>query len=58
MYLIFQQSGEETLTRRVRRLLATDTAEDEKGYSNNGTLLYAPTMNVTIEGLRYSSYVS
>jgi hypothetical protein len=40
-------------------LLATDlAAEDEKGYANNRTLLYAPTINVTIGQDRYSNYVS
>jgi hypothetical protein len=39
-------------------LLATDlAAEDEKGYANNKTLLYAPTMIVTIGPDRYSRYV-
>jgi len=42
------QSGEETLTRRVRRLLATDAPENEEVYSGNRTLLYAPTIIVTI----------
>lgn len=43
------QTGEETLTRRVRHLLATDMiASDEKAYGNNRTLLYAPTMTLTI----------
>jgi len=56
--LIFQQSGEEMLPRRVRRLLQADTEEDEIGYSNNTTLLYAPTMIVTVGGDRYSNYVT
>jgi hypothetical protein len=59
MLFMFQQSGEETLTRRVRRLLATDlAAEDENGYGNNKTLLYAPTMILTIDEQRYSNFLS
>ncbi|XP_023705672.1 V-type proton ATPase subunit S1 [Cryptotermes secundus] len=43
------QTGEETPTRRIRHLLATDLeAGDEKAYGNNRTLLYAPTMILTI----------
>jgi hypothetical protein len=49
MMFIFQQTGEETLTRRVRHLLATDLeADDGKAYGNNRTLLYAPTIILTI----------
>jgi hypothetical protein len=44
-----QQVGEEMLTRRVRHLLASDMAADDKRlYDNNRTLLYAPTMTVTV----------
>ncbi|KDR13979.1 V-type proton ATPase subunit S1-like isoform X2 [Zootermopsis nevadensis] len=43
-------SDDETLTRRVRNLLATDLAlGDRSGYGNNDTLLYAPTMILTVE---------
>jgi hypothetical protein len=52
--MMFQQSGEEMMTRRVRRLLATDlAADDEKAYGNNRTLLYAPTITLTIGQKRY-----
>ncbi|XP_069693062.1 V-type proton ATPase subunit S1-like [Periplaneta americana] len=49
------QSGEETLTRRVRRLLSeTDLeAAEEKVYASNKTLLYAPTMTLTVNGASY-----
>jgi hypothetical protein len=54
LLFMFQQIGEETLTRRVRHLLATDLAAgDEKVYGNSRTLLYAPTMTLTIGQKRY-----
>jgi len=47
------QSGEETLTRRVRHLLQTYSEQEDRHngteYTNNKTLLYAPTMIVQID---------
>jgi hypothetical protein len=54
MLFMFQQIGEETITRRVRHLLATDLAAGDEGvYGNSRTLLYAPTMSLTVGQKRY-----
>jgi hypothetical protein len=59
MLSVFQQSGEDVPTRRVRHLLATDLVEEyENGYGSNKTLLYAPTMILTVGQDRYCNFVT